>query len=192
MCKLYSILSIFVLTVIIGIGIGVSSANAGSTPQCNSMDCTIECPTPAPDGSIICEGTSGNDIICGTYSADPDIIDAGKGNDTVCGFDGDDEIEGGKGMDNIFGGNGDDFVDGGMDNDTLNGEAGDDIVEGGKGEDNITGGDGDETNGDECYGGPQTDTFAGCECGEVGPTNGRSPQNGSEDPTLLEECELPI
>ena len=204
MSKVYPILSILVLFLLIGVGVSLTSASAGTLVPCDTenccmgFNCTVIC---ADETEGFCngdEGTGDADVFCGSDQADTinagggdDIVCAGKGMDTVNGEAGEDDISGGKDDDTINGGENDDYLDGGMGDDTINGDAGDDIIEGGKGEDTIDGGT-DDVLGDECYGGPQTDTFAGCECGEVGPTNGRSPENGTEDPTLLEECELPI
>ncbi|WP_159978047.1 calcium-binding protein [Roseobacter cerasinus] len=95
----------------------------------------IDAPPPAVFGSQdVISGTSGNDIIDGTYldaegdtvSTTNDFILAGAGDDTVNSADGDDVT---------YGGSGDDLLLGGAGNDTLTGDAGTDTLTGGSGAD---------------------------------------------------------
>lgn len=109
------------------------------------------------DGTV--SGTSGDDLINGSYVGDPDgdlvdandqilagaetdddLIEAGAGNDTV---------QAGGGDDLVFAGTGDDIIDGGSGDDTLYGEEGDDtfLIGAGVGIDEIVGGE-DLGNGD--------------------------------------------
>lgn len=75
-----------------------------------------------------------------------DIIDGGKGDDTIYAGGGDDDVEGGKGDDELYGQAGDDTLEGGSGKDTLVGGAGDDVLEGGKNADTFVfhAGDGDD------------------------------------------------
>lgn len=76
-------------------------------------------------------GTSGNDRISGTTSAD-----------TIHGNGGNDIIRGRAGADNLYGEAGEDTLIGGAGKDTLRGGAGKDILIGGAGKDNLRGGAG--------------------------------------------------
>lgn len=124
-----------------------------------------------PDGrDYIVEGTSGDDLIDGSYTGDPegdlvdagdamdgsddDVIQAGAGNDTVLagagddsvrGGTGNDSIDGGAGADSLYGDEGDDTIVGGAGADTIDGYLGADRIEGGDGNDSISGHDGDDT-----------------------------------------------
>ncbi|MFN3642345.1 MAG: calcium-binding protein [Gemmobacter sp.] len=81
----------------------------------------------------------------------------GKGNDSICGGDGDDFIEGGTGNDRLNGGNGNDLMEGGTGADTLNGGGGNDTLDGGDGDDLLIGGAG----ADRFVGGAGDDTMTG-------------------------------
>lgn len=98
-------------------------------------------------------GTSGNDNLNGTESADISIFGYG-GNDNINGRGGDDIIDAGEGDDLVSGGNGKDTIlgRGGKDilygddgNDVIFGEAGDDFIWGGAGTDTLLGGTGNDT-----------------------------------------------
>ncbi len=126
--------------------------------------------------------TNGDDVLIGT--ADPDAINALRGDDKVCslesadniaggadddqmdGGDGGDTIHAGDGHDTVSGADGDDAVSGGPnaddlsgdgDNDTLNGNKGHDDIDGGAGDDTLIGNEGQDT----LDGGPGTDTCTG-------------------------------
>jgi Ca2+-binding RTX toxin-like protein len=107
---------------------------------------------PRPPLDYIVEGTSGADLIDGTYLGDPegDMIDAndnlaGNNDDVVLAGGGNDTVYGGAGNDSISGGLGADQLYGGIGDDTLLGEAGNDSLDGGAGNDSILGGDGNDT-----------------------------------------------
>jgi Ca2+-binding RTX toxin-like protein len=91
-------------------------------------------------------GTSGPDVIIGTY-----------GSDFMVGGAGNDQIRGLAGNDFGFGGAGDDFVAGDGDNDLVSGGSGVDEVVGGAGNDTVFGDDGN----DDLYGGAGNDILAG-------------------------------
>ena len=134
---------------------------------CNGLPITVDLnqgQTPGP----------GDDVILGTSGSD--FIDAGAGDDTICGMGGADMIlagggadyvEGGNGADRIFGEGGNDIIfagpgadeiDGGGGDDEIFGEAGNDVLDGRTGEDILDGGSGV----DSISGGPQADViFAG-------------------------------
>lgn len=107
-----------------------------------------------PERDGIVRGTTGGDLIDGTY-VDPfdgdridasdaiipgdapndDRVEAGAGNDTVISGLGDDTVNAGGGDDSVTGGAGDD---------SLNGESGNDRLIGGDGSDTVNGGDGND------------------------------------------------
>jgi Ca2+-binding RTX toxin-like protein len=111
-------------------------------------------------GDGIVDGTTGNDNINGSYTADPDgdridngdatgyaggtgqddYVLAGVGNDTVTSGLGRDNVYGGAGNDQLFGGNGNDTLDGGTENDSIDGGSDNDLIHGGLGDDTLTGG----------------------------------------------------
>ncbi|HEX8216631.1 MAG TPA: calcium-binding protein, partial [Allosphingosinicella sp.] len=80
-------------------------------------------------------GTSGDDTIQGTSSAD--MIDGLAGNDTLRGGGGADTIHGGEGEDLLVGNMQNDHLDGGDGNDLLVPLGGADFVDGGDGQDSI-------------------------------------------------------
>ena len=106
---------------------------------------------------FIVEGTSGDDTIDASYTADPegdridnldhsdgsnaDSVVAGAGNDSVVAGDGNDTVFGQDGSDTILGGAGDDELDG--DDATATGGA--DSIDGGAGNDQIVGDVGNDT-----------------------------------------------
>lgn len=109
-----------------------------------SADNTVIAPlTNTLDGYV--EGTSGNDIIDGNYTGDPDgdCIDA---NDQILAGEGvnDDIVYAGAGDDLVLAGDGDDDVYGGTGNDTLCGQDGDDILRGEGGNDLLEGMNGND------------------------------------------------
>ena len=71
--------------------------------------------------------TAGDDIIRG--DAQPDIIDALQGNDTVYGGGGDDELSGGPGNDKLFGEEGNDRLLGGPGDDRYEIDRTDTVIE---------------------------------------------------------------
>ncbi|MCC0064872.1 MAG: Hint domain-containing protein [Defluviimonas sp.] len=101
----------------------------------------------------IVEGTSGNDLINGSY-----IEPAANGSDRVDNNDAvlpgtsgnDDYIRAGAGNDTVLAGAGNDTIDGGTGADSMNGGAGDDtfLLSGTFGNDTIIGGEAGETQGD--------------------------------------------
>ena len=108
----------------------------------------------------------GDDHIVMGGTAQRDKMEAGGGNDTLWGDDGNDVLEGGAGDDSIIGGagndiltdrEGDDFLKGGDGKDAMFGGAGEDLLVGGEGGDLINGGD-DE---DEVFGGLGNDIILG-------------------------------
>ncbi len=98
--------------------------------------------------------TEGDDVIVGTSGRD--IINAGGGNDIVCGLGDDDSIFGGAGNDLLVGGPGRDIIAGSLGDDTLHGGRGRDLLIGGPGLDIIKAGRG----GDWCT---DEGDLAGCE-----------------------------
>lgn len=175
-----------------------------AAPTCNGLTATIYVYNGLivggpDDGSFYTgslDGTSGDDVIVGTFDADE--IDGKEGNDTICGSTGDDEIEGGEGTDMIFGEEGSDELDGQSENDTvcggigddeLNGSAEDDVLDGGDGTDEIDGGNDDV--GDACYQGEPNDdceseptgSYAICSAGSTGVTGSSSSSSTSSTST---------
>lgn len=100
--------------------------------------------------------------------AGDDLINAGKGHDTVFGGAGDDSIAGGLDDDLLMGGAGNDFLFGGSERDTLLGNTGNDVLEGGTGDDELDGAQGDDlirgqTGRDTLFGGAGNDRMSGGE-----------------------------
>jgi Ca2+-binding RTX toxin-like protein len=100
----------------------------------------------------IINGTSGNNVLNGTTSADEingfgghDQLFGGRHDDTLNGGDGNDTLDGGSGNDFLNGGTGADTLNGGNGNDQLNGEAGADTLNGGDDFDRLDGGTGADT-----------------------------------------------
>ncbi len=131
-------------------------------------------PPTGPDGIV--SGTAAGEVIDLGYTGDPDgdtidandailpgegpqddIVEAGGGDDTVRGREGDDDIDGGDGDDSLRGDAGDDSLDGGDGDDTLRGDAGDNTLVGGDGDDSLIGGPGV----DSIIGGDGQDTALG-------------------------------
>jgi len=92
--------------------------------------------------NYIVEGTSGGDLINGSYTGDPegDMVDA---NDNQDG-DNDDSIDAGEGNDTIYAGEGDDTVRADEGDDEVYGGAGNDSIFGFEGSDTVDGGDGND------------------------------------------------
>ena len=110
---------------------------------------------PAPDGIV--SGTGGDDVIDGSYVADPDgdlvdnndgrnvqgttgnadLIYAGAGDDTVLSAEGNDIVYGGTGRDSIDSGAGDDTIHAEEGNDTVFGGSGNDLIDLGEGDDSL-------------------------------------------------------
>ena len=137
MSKFLLALNIFAVSAFLAMVVGVSQAQAGTSPSeppdradCNNL-CDItpatECPVmtagkcACPDDGSICNGTGGDDIICGTFHGQ-DIL-AGKGDDIVCAGDGADKVHGGRGCDDLQGEDGDDILHGCHCADRLTGHA---------------------------------------------------------------------
>jgi hypothetical protein len=147
---------------------------------CPYAYCTIEC----TGGN--CEGTPGNDVICGSQGSDTiygyggaDCIRSGQGVDIVYGGDGDDCIYGGIGSDSLFGGDGNDQIEGGWGFDTVFGDGGDyDLLDGGQCNDRLQGGTGSS---DYCFGGTGNDwDWYDCETIEEGKETNQSSGKCSE------------
>ncbi len=108
-------------------------------------------------------GTTGNDTITGTTTADSQS--GGDGNDSIYGGDGADTLNGDNGNDGLWGGTGNDQAFGGAGNDSLRGDTGDDTLTGGAGYDLMFGGDGNDRlvgaddSYDDFYGGAGNDTI---------------------------------
>jgi hypothetical protein len=84
---------------------------------------------------------------------DPNVINAGGGNDSVNGAGGNDTLRGGGDNDSLEGGTGNDLLIGGNGLDTLMGDEGDDVLQGGAGDDDLSGGAGN----DQVFGGGGND-----------------------------------
>ncbi|SEW20530.1 Hemolysin-type calcium-binding repeat-containing protein [Cognatiyoonia koreensis] len=136
---------------------------------------------PLPDGTV--SGTSGADIIDGSYLGDPDgdIVDnddaillGDTGNDDLIeAYGGNDSVLAGTGNDEVYGGSGNDAIDGGVGDDTIFGESGDDtaVVSADFGDDTYIGGETGETTGDTLDATALTNdttvTFTGNEAGTL-------------------------
>ena len=112
----------------------------------------------ARDGTV--SGTTGDDLIDGSYAGDPngDVVDNGDAilpgdtgdDDLIFGNAGNDSILAGEGADEVYGGSGNDTIDGGASDDLLVGDQttavnGDDTITGGTGNDTIYGDNTDDT-----------------------------------------------
>jgi Ca2+-binding RTX toxin-like protein len=91
-------------------------------------------------------GGYGNDTIVG--DADANILNAGRGNDTITGGSGNDTLIGGSEGDTLNGGVGSDLLQGGDGPDNLNGGDSNDTMDGGGGGDVYAGGPGSSDNAD--------------------------------------------
>ncbi|MGB0467511.1 MAG: calcium-binding protein, partial [Pontibacterium sp.] len=85
-------------------------------------------------------GTTGNNSLSG-YEANDELTGL-AGNDNLYGYGGDDVLHGDAGNDRLTGGSGHDALYGGAGDDTLTGESGNDLLDGGAGTDTLSGGDG--------------------------------------------------
>jgi hypothetical protein len=133
-------------------------------PRCNGKTATIV----AKFGKRSIKGTPGPDVIVGNPLGER--IDAGGGDDTICGGMGDDIVHGGAGNDTIlagsdqdrlFGDAGDDVLLGESGNDDLRGGSGNDRAGGGDGADRIDGGSGNDLLDDQALGGKGRDLLLG-------------------------------
>ncbi len=97
----------------------------------------------------------GNDSVTG-YDEDDEIY-GGHGDDSLRGGDGNDVLWGEEDNDRLWGGDGDDGLIGGDGNDQMWGDAGDDRLDGGRNNDQLNGGAGD----DVLLGGEGNDTLNG-------------------------------
>ena len=135
---------------------GISPADAANPFYLNALG------FPLPDGTV--EGTSGADIIDGSYedpndgdtpdagdailpgaAPDDDLILAYGGNDQVFAGDGADSVDAGSGADTVYGGAGDDSLFGNSGDDLIYGGTGNDWIDTGINRDTAFGGDGDDT-----------------------------------------------
>jgi Ca2+-binding RTX toxin-like protein len=112
-----------------------------------------------PDGTAAA-GFNSHETIAGTRFAD--YIDAGDGDDTEYGKDGNDILIGNAGADHLYGENGDDYLSGGTLPDFLDGGDGNDQIHGGDDVDVLIGGNGNdrlygEAGVDELHGGNDDD-----------------------------------
>jgi Ca2+-binding RTX toxin-like protein len=98
-------------------------------------------------------GGDGNDRI--DASGGYNIVQGGKGDDTLHGGTADQYLSGDDGKDTITGGSGNDTLNGGRDNDVLYGNSGNDKLYGNSGNDRLYGGPGRDT----LSGGPGTDVI---------------------------------
>src|SRR5947209_9762277 len=129
-------------------------ALASTASRCDGHAVTMTVTSHSPH---TVHGTSHRDVI--VIKSAGHVVDAGGGNDIICGSGGHDVINGGGGNDVVFaaggndvvnGGAGSDDLNGGSGNDHLNGGGGNDVENGGGGDDTITGGTGDDAeNGNE-------------------------------------------
>ena len=87
-------------------------------------------------------GNRGNDTLVGGTGSDE--LHGGPGHDTLFGNEGDDELHGDYGDDVLHGGRGDDDLRGWYGDDTLFGDEGDDILSGYEGDDVLFGGSGND------------------------------------------------
>jgi Ca2+-binding RTX toxin-like protein len=95
-----------------------------------------------PDGTAAA-GFNSHETIAGTKFAD--YIDAGDGDDTEYGKDGNDILIGNAGADHLYGENGDDYLSGGTLPDFLDGGDGNDEIHGGDDADVLIGGNGNDS-----------------------------------------------
>ena len=114
------------------------AADVWAADKCNGAPCTIECVGPEP-----CEGTDGDDVICG--DDDGQTIFARAGNDIICAGDGNDIVFGGAGNDDIAGEGGNDMISGEEGNDSMAGGTGHDVLAGDDGFDIVLGQGGEDT-----------------------------------------------
>ncbi|MTB09551.1 MAG: hypothetical protein F2932_02365 [Actinobacteria bacterium] len=146
---------LFALTMFVGLISFPTSADA-STPTCKGLAATIVSSAQVVTGTsgadvIVVRGAgihtvnagSGNDVICGSIGNDR--INAGAGNDYIAGNAGIDTLAGGAGNDVIAGGSGPDSISGGAGNDSIKGESGSDSLAGNAGNDRISGDAGNDT-----------------------------------------------
>ncbi len=123
----------------VGIGaVATTSASAGLLAQrtCHGLPVTVT----ASKGEV--QGTSRADVIALTGAA---RVDAGAGNDIICGSPKADVIDAGRGNDVVVGGAGADRLVGGAGRDRLYGDRGGDHLVGGPGADFLMGGRGRDT-----------------------------------------------
>ncbi|SFR33177.1 calcium-binding protein [Litoreibacter janthinus] len=106
-------------------------------------DISIPLLYPEAEGGFEVRAGKGDDRVVG--SAEDDILNGGKGEDTLLGGFGDDTIIAGKHDDFVDGGDGADDISGNLGNDTLYGGKGADVIDGGAGDDFIFGVKGNNT-----------------------------------------------
>lgn len=91
-------------------------------------------------GALIGKGGDGADHVTGTDRGD--LLEGGRGDDTVGGLGGRDLVHGNSGNDLLTGGTGNDDLSGGPGHDRLHGNSGNDLLIGGPGRDVVSGGPG--------------------------------------------------
>jgi Ca2+-binding RTX toxin-like protein len=139
---------------------GTVHFNGGGTLVFYNIETVIVDGVQVLPPDYIVEGTTGDDLIDGSYADDPegdridasdnlagsndDLVLAGGGNDTVLAGDGNDTVDAGSGHDSVVGGAGNDSLTGGEGNDLLDGGEGNDFLFGGSGNDTVEGGAGDD------------------------------------------------
>ena len=92
---------------------GATPALAATTPMCMGQKATIV----STSSSGLVRGTSRADVIVIVHGARR--VEAGAGNDLICGGAGSDTILAGDGDDRVYGGGGNDQIRGGNGNDAL-------------------------------------------------------------------------
>jgi Ca2+-binding RTX toxin-like protein len=107
-------------------------AVASTAPACAGHPATIVVTARSPHTVW---GTSHRDVIVVTVPGH--VVNAGAGNDLICGSAGADRLNGGAGSDDILGGGGDDVLTGGSGDDVLDGQQGTDVEDGGSGADKV-------------------------------------------------------
>ncbi len=155
-----TVLFVAILAPIAAVGFP-AAAGAATTTRCAGVRPTLLVGVHSPHSV---RGTNHRDVILIKVAGH--IVDAGGGNDLVCGSTGRDIILGGAGDDRVLAGGGNDDVRGGTGNDRVRGGAGADRELGDAGADDLAGEAGDDrisggTGNDVLSGGAGTDDLAG-------------------------------
>jgi len=139
--------------------IAVPSGAQAAGATCNGLAATIT------SSARIINGTSAADVIV-VQGSGVHRVNAGMGNDVICGSLGEDTIHGGVDNDIIYSNAGSDTIFGEAGQDLINGGQGDDTILGGNDADSLIGGSGSDVikglrGGDTLMGGTGSDTLAG-------------------------------